>query len=158
MALLRFWRINRFYLLNIFCAILVFGVISNNLSLSGIYYGKISTSSPFFVIFSAGFIFLDHLYLTDAINDYLIEKNEIKIRKSNINNLILKKISIVIVLLVIRMLVLCVWFDNRIEIKSVLDVLMTVLINMAVNVNVARSTVDRRLGGAVLINIIIRLI
>lgn len=158
MALLRFWRINRFYLLNIICNILVFGVISNNLSLSGIYYGKINTSSPFFMIFSAGFILLDHLYLTDAINNYLIEKNEIKIRKSNINNLILKKISIVIVLLVIRMLVLCVWFDNRIEIKSVLDVLMTVLINMAVNVNVARSTVDRRLGGAVLINIIIRLI
>ena len=42
--------------------------------------------------------------------------------------------------------------------EGVLDVLMTVLINMAVNVNVARSTVDRRLGGAVLINIIIRLI
>ena len=158
MALLRFWRINRFYLLNIFCAILVFGVISNNLSLSGIYYGKINTSSPFFVIFSAGFIFLDHLYMMDVINQYLIKKNEIKIRKRNINNLILKKISIVIVLLVIRMLVLCVWFDNRIEIKGVLDVLMTVLINMAVNVNVARSTVDRRLGGAVLINIIIRLI
>ena len=158
MVILRFWRISRFYLLNIICNILVFGVISNNLSLSGIYYGKINTSSPFFMIFSAGFILLDHLYLTDAINDYLIEKNEIKIRKSNINNLILKKISIVIVLLVIRMLVLCVWFDNRIEIKSVLDVLMTVLINMAVNVNVARSTVDRRLGGAVLINIIIRLI
>ena len=133
MALLRFWRINRFYLLNIFCAILVFGVISNNLSLSGIYYGKINTSSPFFVIFSAGFIFLDHLYMMDVINQYLIKKNEIIIRKSNINNLILKKISIVIVLLVIRMLVLCVWFDNRIEIKGLLDVLMTVLINMAVN-------------------------
>ena len=158
MELLRFWRINRFYLLNIFCAILVFGVISNNLSLSGIYYGKINTSSPFFVIFSAGFIFLDHLYMMDVINQYLIKKNEIIIRKSNINNLILKKISIVIVLLVIRMLVLCVWFDNRIEIKGVLDVLVTVLLNIVVNINVARSTVDRRLGGAVLINIIIRLI
>ena len=158
MALLRFWRINRFYLLNIFCAILVFGVISNNLSLSGIYYGKINTSSPFFVIFSAGFIFLDHLYMMDVINQYLIKKNEIIIRKSNINNLILKKISIVIVLLVIRMLVLCVWFDNRIEIKGVLDVLVTVLLNIVVNIIAEKSTVDRRLGGAVLINIIIRLI
>ena len=83
MELLRFWRINRFYLLNIFCAILVFGVISNNLSLSGIYYGKINTSSPFFVIFSAGFIFLDHLYMMDVINKYLIKKNEKIIRKSN---------------------------------------------------------------------------
>ena len=158
MALLRFWRINRFYLLNIFCAILVFGVISNNLSLSGIYYGKINTSSPFFVIFSAGFIFLDHLYMMDVINQYLIKKNEIIIRKRNIDNLILKKVSIVIALLIMRTITLCVRFDNKIEVISLLDVLMTVLLNIVVNIIAEKSTVDRRLGGAVLINIIIRLI